>query len=734
MLVQYDLPQPGLGRAEGAGGEHMRIGFLMGPNAPADRSLMPEVAAFLTDRGAVVEPIRVSERLIDVFGVRAEHDLYVLKDKSDVAMSIAASLHEAGAAVLNPYPVSAMLRDRILTFRVLQSAGVPMPQTFVASHLEQLRPAVEQGPLIVKSYRRPSGADVAVVRSAAELAALPPVGEPVFAQRYHPRDGRDRKLYLIGAEVFGVTRVWPARTYEEKLGEPFTPSPELADLARRCGAAFGIDLCGVDIVENDGHAYVVNVSSLPGFKGVPDAARRVAEYIYTAAERVAVGAPLLPAAAEPLHLPREPGAHDGPAPVRSATPHLTTEPTRHATRTGQRRVALYSPGMVGFGHIRRNASIAQALLGSDPQPVIVMIAEARQIGSLPMPAGVDYVTLPALRKEADGSRRPRFLNVSDQDLVALRESVIRSAIEAFEPDVMIVDHLPLGAARELTRTLDQVRERGATRCVLGLRDVLQDPATVRRTWAEQGHAEVIRDYYDAVWIYGDPAVYDPVREYGTFDQAAAKVRYTGYLDERPRLRFAAAQADSLLATLPPGKLALCVVGGGQDGAALAEAFVQADLPPDTIGVVVTGLYMPEETRERLRRWAERRPRLTVFEFLSEPAALIQRADRVVSMGGYNTVCEVLSFEKHALIVPRVNPNIEQWIRAQRLRDLGLVDVLHPDQLSPRALTEWLARDLGPPPASRSRVDLGGLTRIPGLLEELLSACRSPVQQAVTLSA
>ena len=98
------------------------------------------------------------------------------------------------------------------------------------------------------------------------------------------------------------------------------------------------------------------------------------------------------------------------------------------------------------------------------------------------------------------------------------------------------------------------------------------------------------------------------------------------------------------------------------------------------------------------------------------------------------MCEVLSFEKHALIVPRVNPNIEQWIRAQRLRDLGLVDVLHPDQLSPRALTEWLARDLGPPPASRCRVDLGGLTRIPGLLEELLSACRSPVQQAVTLSA
>src|SRR5439155_23658288 len=128
-----------------------------------------------------------------------------------------------------------------------------------------------------------------------------------------------------------------------------------------------------------------------------------------------------------------------------------------------------------------NASIAQALLGCILEPVILMFAEARQIGALPMPAGVDYVTLPALRMEADGSRRPRFLNISDHDLVALRESVIRSAMEAFEPYVMIVDHLPLGAAGELTRTLEQARQRGTTRCVLRLRDVLQDPETVRRT-------------------------------------------------------------------------------------------------------------------------------------------------------------------------------------------------------------------------------------------------------------
>src|SRR5439155_25531923 len=143
------------------------------------------------------------------------------------------------------------------------------------------------------------------------------------------------------------------------------------------------------------------------------------------------------------------------------------------------------------------------------RPVIVMIAEARQAGALPMPAGVDWVTLPALRKEAGGWCKPRYLKVSNQDLVALRARVIKSAIKAFEPDVLIVDHLPRGAARELGRTLERLRRHRETRCVLGLRDVLQDPKTVNSTWSDAANMEAIRDYYDAVWIYGEPAVLDP---------------------------------------------------------------------------------------------------------------------------------------------------------------------------------------------------------------------------------
>jgi len=228
----------------------------------------------------------------------------------------------------------------------------------------------------------------------------------------------------------------------------------------------------------------------------------------------------------------------------------------------------------------------------------------------------------------------------------------------------------------------------------------------------------------------NPAVFDPVREYGLTNAVAEKARYTGYLDQRPRLELARAEAAPIIENLPSGPLALCVVGGGHDGGALANAFIRADLPPDTTGVLVTGPLMPWKERLRVhRKAAQRRFRFHVLDFLPDPAPLVERADRIIAMGGYNTICEALSFDKHALIVPRVKPEPEQWIRAQRLRDLGLVEVLHPAQLTARALTEWLARDPGPALSSRSQVDLGGLTRIPTLTAELLGVRVSEVPLA-----
>ena len=396
---------------------------------------------------------------------------------------------------------------------------------------------------------------------------------------------------------------------------------------------------------------------------------------------------------------------------------------------------MYSPGIVGLGHMRRHLLIAQALASSPLELVILMVAEARQAGAFAMTPGLDCLILPALRKDQDKQIRPRYLDISLADAVRLRAATIHSAFEAFDPDVLIVDKLPRGAAQELDPTLEHLKRKGRTRCVLGLRDVLDEPGAVECDWSAAGDAEAIRDYYDDIWVYGDPNIYDAAREYQFPADIAAKVTYTGYLDQRPRLKFADVGSDPLPGLkLPPGRLALCLVGGGQDGEALAEAFVRAELPEGFNGVLITGPFMPAEAKERVRAFAEGKPRVGVLDFLPEPAVVVSRADRVVAMGGYNTICEVLSFEKQALIVPRVRPRSEQWIRAQRLRALGLIDVLHPDSVTPAAITAWLAAPDRRPPRARELMDFEGLTRLPVLLEEVLARPRNatikPVKESV----
>jgi len=390
------------------------------------------------------------------------------------------------------------------------------------------------------------------------------------------------------------------------------------------------------------------------------------------------------------------------------------------------RIALYSPGIVGLGHLRRNLVISQVLAESELRPINLMITEAREASMFvnSMPPGMDCLTLPGLSKSADGICKPRYLDLPLKDLLALRARTIRAALKEFEPDLLIVDNLPRGAYRELDLALKQLKSCGHTRCVLGLRDVLDEPWSVHRDWFRWKNEEAIRDHYDAIWVYGDPAIYNMIDEYRFPDSIRSKIRFAGYLDQRKRMPpINSANLDPLGdCSGAPSRLILCLLGGGQDGDHLAEAFSQATLPPDAYGVIVTGPFMSPQVQQRLAEQAALNPRLRVLGFITEPTMLVARADRVIAMGGYNTVCEVLSFGKRALIVPRIKPRREQFIRAERLCKLGLIDMLQFDDLNPQALSEWMTREL-PPLQLDGRINLNGLDRLPALAQEVLAAPR-----------
>ena len=178
-----------------------------------------ETAGLLGSRGVAVEEIYPEDACVDVAQVNPDCDLYLLKSGTDAALSFAGVLDAAGAKIINPYPTVVAMRDKIISTRILQAANVPLPETWFASKTEQLAGLLKEGPIVVKPFWAASqGRGVQIIRTEEELATVSGEDGVIFAQRYHQPDGRDHKLYVIGDQVFGVRRVWPPKTLEDKLG------------------------------------------------------------------------------------------------------------------------------------------------------------------------------------------------------------------------------------------------------------------------------------------------------------------------------------------------------------------------------------------------------------------------------------------------------------------------------------------------------------------------------------
>ncbi|HVT44366.1 MAG TPA: glycosyltransferase [Thermoanaerobaculia bacterium] len=376
--------------------------------------------------------------------------------------------------------------------------------------------------------------------------------------------------------------------------------------------------------------------------------------------------------------------------------------------------------------MRRNLLLAHALANSRLEPVILSISGKGEAGAFPLPPRADRLILPALKKSIGGKYEPASLDLPMSEVIAIRSAILEAGLSAFDPDLLIVDNVPRGAKRELDPVLAALKARGRARIVLGLRDVLDDPEIVAAEWRRADNHEVIRRYYDAVWIYGDPRIADLAHDYEFEASTIEKMTFTGYFDQRRRLEYVSRDDSRSLdeLALPPGKVALCMLGGGQDGAPLAEAFLQASLPDGWNAVVMAGPYLPREASRALHHRAEHDPRFRVVDFIPEPVLLLSLADRVISMGGYNSVSEILCFEKSALIIPRIEPRREQLIRAERLAALRLLEMLHPNDLNGAALTAWLSSDERPRSSIRDIVDLDGLETLAELAEELVTGTTS----------
>jgi ribosomal protein S6--L-glutamate ligase len=279
----------------------VRIFFLLARRVPPVPSpVLVEACALLQDRGFDIESAIVDELVLRPDRLVARHDLYVLKSHTELSLSVAGVLAGMGARLLNPYLSCLATQDKIVASRRLRAAGVPTPRTWITGDLSLLRRLVEEQPLVLKPHRGHRGVGIAVVRTSAELAAVPTPETPLLVQELIEGDGEDVKVYVVGDHVFAVRKPFSAMSFTQP-GTPSAVSPELRDISIACGRALGLGLYGLDVIQSAVGPVVVDVNTFPGYKGVPGAAPLIADYIEAYAhERVGLVPPAVG--------PRLPGA------------------------------------------------------------------------------------------------------------------------------------------------------------------------------------------------------------------------------------------------------------------------------------------------------------------------------------------------------------------------------------------------------------------------------------------
>ena len=398
-----------------------------------------------------------------------------------------------------------------------------------------------------------------------------------------------------------------------------------------------------------------------------------------------------------------------------------------------KRLLIYSHDTFGLGNIRRIMNIATYLHRAVPDLSILIVTGSPMIQSFRIPKGIDYIKLPCLSRTESEGYSAKYLESKISDIVRLRSDLILSAVLNFKPDIMLIDKKPYGVKHELRETLNLVKSYlPRTKTILLLRDILDAPAATTKVWEDNGYYEAVKSAYDLVLVLGTPEIFDPRVEYGFPIAASEKVEFCGYIQPQFFLRDRDAIRQELRIENNE-RLILVTPGGGEDGHALVQTYIQAlkHMPQRARiqSLIVTGPEMSESQRDLLNQSARRLPCVSMLEFTNDLPSYMNASDLVVSMGGYNTVCEILSLKKRAIIVPRVTPVEEQWIRAERMARLDLLATIHPDSLTPHELLHTVLAELSADQPLRPTLDLAALPTLTNHVTMLLNGTYEPARLA-----
>lgn len=385
----------------------------------------------------------------------------------------------------------------------------------------------------------------------------------------------------------------------------------------------------------------------------------------------------------------------------------------------KKRVLLYVQHLLGIGHLKRAATLADAMtsvgldvtLVSGGSAVPGMALHAKRVVQLPPASAADLsfkTLIDALGMPVDDAWKRRR---RDRLLETWRET---------DPHALVIELFPFGRRQmgfELLPLLDAAL--GAPHrpvIVSSVRDVLgggQDPARQDRM------LELFEAYFDHLLVHGDPSLIPFDRTFSPAARISAKLHYTGYVVDR-------APSGDNPSNAGQGEV-IVSVGGGAVGRTLLETAILAR-PLSSLAAhrwrLLAGSNVPDAELADIVALAEATHSaggITVERNRSDFPVLLANCRLSVSQGGYNTVMDILRAGARAVVVPFAGgAEVEQTLRARLLAERGWIDIVEETQLSPRTLAEAIDRAAQRAPSTTRAVDLNGAHNSAALLAQWTS--------------
>ena len=387
------------------------------------------------------------------------------------------------------------------------------------------------------------------------------------------------------------------------------------------------------------------------------------------------------------------------------------------------KILMYSHDTYGLGHIRRTMAIASQLRG--PNTNILILTGSPLVGRFPFPDQIDFVRIPGMIKKTNDEYLPLSIKINAKHALEIRKNIITATAKTLQPHMFIVDKEPLGLKKEVLPTLQWFRRcQPGTRTILGLRDVMDDRSTVRAAWKKDGVYNILDKLYSDIWIYGNQELYDPVTEYDISREVSRKIVFTGYIPRKVPSQTATKNSRKEMGLSPEDKLVVVTAGGGGDGYRVMDTYLsmlETKFPKalPLKSVLVTGPFMPKRYRKKVFKRSKALG-VKTFHFYRNMEKLLAAADMVVSMGGYNTMCELLSLGTTSLIIPRDTPRKEQLIRAEIFKRQDLIDYIPWTQCQVNTMTEKVRGLLDSPEPYRTAISRFQMTGIEKMRSQLHS--------------